>query len=78
MHGQPLPVGETIARGGGQAKSPHETVGDQCQEGGARPVKRAIQELVLNELSKQILSGKIDRGHAVKVDFRNEQLVFEN
>ena len=45
---------------------------------GARPVKRAIQELVLNELSKQILSGKIDRGHAVKVDFRNEQLVFEN
>jgi len=43
-----------------------------------RPVKRAIQELVLNELSKQILSGKIDRGHAVKVDFRNEQLVFEN
>ena len=45
---------------------------------GARPVKRAIQELVLNELSKQILSVKIDRGHAVKVDFRNEQLVFEN
>ena len=45
---------------------------------GARPVKRAIQELVLNELSKQILSGKIDRGHAVKVDFRNGQLVFEN
>ena len=45
---------------------------------GARPVKRAIQELVLNELSKQILSGKIDRGHAVKVDFRNEQLVFGN
>jgi len=45
---------------------------------GGRPVKRAIQELVLNELSKQILSGKIDRGHAVKVDFRNEQLVFEN
>ena len=45
---------------------------------GARPVKRAIQELVLNELSKQILSGKIDRGHAVKVDFREGQLVFEN
>ena len=45
---------------------------------GARPVQRAIQELVLNALSKQILSGKIDRGHAVKVDFRNEQLVFEN
>ena len=45
---------------------------------GARPVKRAIQELVLNELSKQILSGKIDRGHAVKVDFRNGQLTFGN
>ena len=45
---------------------------------GARPVKRAIQELVLNALSKQILSGKIDRGHAVKVDFREGQLVFGN
>ena len=45
---------------------------------GARPVKRAIQELVLNALSKQILSGKIDRGHAVKVDFRKGQLVFGN
>ena len=45
---------------------------------GARPVKRAIQELVLNELSKEILSGKIDRGHAVKVDFRNGQLTFGN
>ena len=45
---------------------------------GARPVKRAIQELVLNELSKEILSGKIDRGHAVKVDFREGQLVFGN
>ena len=45
---------------------------------GARPVKRAIQELVLNELSKQILSGKIDRGHAVKVDFREGQLTFGN
>ena len=45
---------------------------------GARPVKRAIQELVLNELSKEILSGKIDRGHAVKVDFREGQLTFGN
>ena len=45
---------------------------------GARPVKRAIQELVLNELSKEILSGKIDRGHAVEVDFRNGQLTFGN
>ena len=45
---------------------------------GARPVKRAIQELVLNELSKEILSGKIDRGHGVKVDFRNGQLTFGN
>ena len=30
---------------------------------GARPVKRVIQRYVLNELSKQILSGKVDREH---------------
>ncbi|MDR1723332.1 MAG: ATP-dependent chaperone ClpB [Tannerella sp.] len=45
---------------------------------GARPVKRVIQDLVLNELSKKILAGAIDRSRAVKVDFDGNGLIFEN
>ena len=38
------------------------------QEFGARPVKRAVQNLLLNRLSTEILSGHIDRSHPVSVD----------
>ena len=46
---------------------------------GARPLKRVIQKKVLNELSKQILAGKIQRDShiLVKIDDKN-QIVFEN
>jgi ATP-dependent Clp protease ATP-binding subunit ClpB len=43
---------------------------------GARPVKRVIRELVLNELSKQILSSTIDRSRPVTVDADGDKLVF--
>ncbi|MDR3193792.1 MAG: ATP-dependent chaperone ClpB [Tannerella sp.] len=43
---------------------------------GARPVKRVIQHLVLNELSKQILSAAIDRSRPVVVDAEGDRLVF--
>lgn len=39
---------------------------------GARPLKRVIQREVLNELSKQILSGKIERDSVVSVDMNTE------
>ncbi len=45
---------------------------------GARPVKRALQTMVLNELSKQIIAGKIDHTKPVVVDVREGGLTFSN
>lgn len=42
---------------------------------GARPLKRVIQRKVLNELSKQILSGKIDRDSVVSIELSPEKEV---
>ena len=47
-------------------------------EFGARPVKRAIQRLLLNELSKEILSQRISRDSEIVIDYRDGHLVFEN
>jgi ATP-dependent Clp protease ATP-binding subunit ClpB len=43
---------------------------------GARPVKRIIQKEVLNELSKALLSGKIDKTHSVVMDIFDGKIVF--
>ncbi len=45
---------------------------------GARPVKRAIQKYVLNELSKEILGMKIDRNRPILIDREGDGLVFKN
>lgn len=45
---------------------------------GARPVKRVIQRLLLNELSKKIISGEISTASKVHVDEVDNRLVFEN
>lgn len=45
---------------------------------GARPVKRAIQKYVLNDLSKQLLAGIVRNNEAITVDFDGERLVFKN
>jgi ATP-dependent Clp protease ATP-binding subunit ClpB len=45
---------------------------------GARPVKRIIQKHVLNELSRKIISGAIDKERKVIVEIENKQLVFKN
>ncbi|MBP3586129.1 MAG: AAA family ATPase [Paludibacteraceae bacterium] len=45
---------------------------------GARPVKRAIQRLLLNQLSKAIIAGKINQNQPVVVELQNGQLVFKN
>ncbi|PHS10065.1 MAG: ATP-dependent chaperone ClpB [Kordia sp.] len=45
---------------------------------GARPVKRVIQKLVLNKLSKEILSGKITTNSAILLDAFEDELVFRN
>ncbi|MBW4971192.1 ATP-dependent chaperone ClpB [Croceibacter atlanticus] len=45
---------------------------------GARPVKRTIQKEVLNELSKQILSGKVTTDSIILIDAFDDELVFRN
>ncbi len=47
-------------------------------EFGARPVKRVIQRLVLNQLSKDILAQKVDRTKPITIDVKDNKLVFEN
>ncbi len=45
---------------------------------GARPVKRAIQQFVLNDLSKKILSDEVDRTKPIIIDEYGEGLIFRN
>ena len=45
-------------------------------EFGARPVKRAIQRLLLNDLSKAILAGTVSRDHEIRVDASGDHLSF--
>jgi ATP-dependent Clp protease ATP-binding subunit ClpB len=46
---------------------------------GARPLKRVFQREILNELSKQILAGKVHKDSVILVDVKNEvEFIFEN
>ncbi len=45
---------------------------------GARPVKRAIQNYLLNDLSKKILDGSVCKDSDIKVDVKDGALVFGN
>lgn len=45
---------------------------------GARPIKRVIQKNLLNELSKMILEGKVDKDKEIVVDEKEGKLVFMN
>lgn len=47
-------------------------------EFGARPVKRAVQRFALNDLSKSLLAGKVNRDKPVIIDNFGEGLVFRN
>ena len=54
-----------------------------CNDGydpefGARPVKRTIQRMVLNQLSKDILAQKIDKTNTIYIDSIENELVFKN
>jgi ATP-dependent Clp protease ATP-binding subunit ClpB len=44
---------------------------------GARPLKRAIQRMVLNPLAKHILEGSFGEGDHIEVDYRDGSIVFE-
>lgn len=45
---------------------------------GARPLKRVIQKKIMNELSKQILAGTVDRDSKIKLDMFDNNFVFIN
>ena len=45
---------------------------------GARPVKRAIQQFVLNDLSKKLLADEVDRTKPIIIDSFGDSLVFRN
>ena len=60
-----------------QAVSYLATVGYE-PEFGARPVKRAIQTYVLNDLSRKILADEVDREKPIIIDEFGDGLVFRN
>ncbi|HEY0897742.1 MAG TPA: ATP-dependent chaperone ClpB [Sphingobacteriaceae bacterium] len=45
---------------------------------GARPLKRVIQKRILNELSKDILAGKVDKDSKIRLDVFDNKFVFMN
>ena len=45
---------------------------------GARPIKRVIQKRILNEVSKEILAGKVEKDAMILVDTEGDSLVFRN
>ena len=45
---------------------------------GARPVKRTIQRYVVNDLSKRILAGEVDRSKPISIDADDKGLTFKN
>jgi ATP-dependent Clp protease ATP-binding subunit ClpB len=64
-------------------ETPESAIRYLAQEGydpdfGARPVKRAIQQFVLNDLSKKILADEVDRTKPIVIDDFGDGLVFRN
>nr|WP_243651091.1 hypothetical protein [Hymenobacter gummosus] len=45
---------------------------------GARPLKRVLQRLILNELSKEILSGRVSKDAVVEAELEDGQIRFVN
>jgi len=76
-------VQNTLAEMGVEIEASEEALDWLAQLGydpqfGARPLKRVIQKRILNELSKEILSGKIDKDSKIKLDVFDNQFVFLN
>ena len=76
-------VQQTLAEMGVSIEASEEALDWLAQLGydpqfGARPLKRVIQKKILNELSKQILAGKVDKDSKIKLDMFDNQFVFLN
>jgi len=76
-------VQDTLAEMGIQIEATAEALDWLAELGydpqfGARPLKRVIQKRILNELSKEILAGKINKDSKIKLDMFDHQFVFLN
>ena len=76
-------VTKMLAQNGVKLELTDEAINLLADEGydpdfGARPVKRAIQRLLLNDLSKTLLAGKLDRERPIRVDVQDGHLTFGN
>lgn len=76
-------VQETLAEMGVEIEASVEALDWLAELGydpqfGARPLKRVIQKRILNELSKEILSGKVDKDSKIKLDMFDHKFVFLN
>jgi ATP-dependent Clp protease ATP-binding subunit ClpB len=76
-------VQETLAEMGIQIEASLEALDWLAELGydpqfGARPLKRVIQKRILNELSKEILAGKVSKDSKIKLDMFDHKFVFLN
>lgn len=76
-------VQQTLAEMGVEIEASEEALDWLAQLGydpqfGARPLKRVIQKRILNELSKEILAGKIDKDSRIVLDVFDQKFVFLN
>ncbi len=80
---QIVSIQKMLAKNGVDLKVTPEALKYLAKEGynpefGARPVKRVLQRMVLNRLSKDILAQKVDREHPIVIDVKDDDLVFRN
>ena len=76
-------IHEMLAQQGFELRVTDDAVRYIAKEGydpqfGARPVKRALQRLVLNELSKQLIAGRVTHDKPIIVELREGELHFRN
>ncbi|MCM1331478.1 MAG: ATP-dependent chaperone ClpB [Bacteroides sp.] len=76
-------IKKMLAKNGVQLEVTPQALSYLAKEGynpefGARPVKRVIQRMVLNRLSKDILAQKVDREHPIVIDVKDDELIFRN
>ena len=76
-------VGKMLLENGIELKYTEEAVRSISIAGfdpefGARPVKRLIQRMVLNQLSKDLLAGKVDKTKPIVIDAIDDTIFFKN
>ena len=76
-------VSHMLEKNGVHLEVTNRTLDFLAQEGydpefGARPVKRVIHKMILNQLSKDIIAQKVNRDKPIVIDYDGNKLVFKN